>query len=154
MPRSDAQRRKARREAARQWRARHPAWELWYAAQRRARRQGLPFEITPADVIAVWPDDNHCPALRTQLIYGAGDYAPSLDRIEPKRGYVRSNIAVISARANRIKTNAKASEIAAVAQWTARQESAWSRRRRKARPGAVTHGARAPKQKWQHRWKD
>jgi hypothetical protein len=128
--RSVAEFREARRQAARRWRAKHAAWELWYAAQRRARRQGLPFEITPEDVIAVWPRDNRCPALRKTLVYGGGDFAPTLDRLEPGLGYVRSNIAVISARANRIKSNARASEIAAVGRWAREQETARSRRDR------------------------
>ena len=53
-------------------------------------------------------------------------HAPTFDRIEPRLGYVRSNIAVISASANRIKSNARASEIAALGRWAGEQETSRS----------------------------
>lgn len=41
----------------------------------------------------------------------------SLDRIVPSLGYVPGNVAVISHRANRIKSDATADELRAVADW-------------------------------------
>ena len=40
---------------------------------------------------------------------------PSIDRIDPKKGYVKDNIIVVSMRANRIKTDATVDEIRKVA---------------------------------------
>jgi hypothetical protein len=42
------------------------------------------------------------------------DNSPTLDRIDPARGYVPGNIAVLSALANRIKSNAAPAQIRAV----------------------------------------
>ena len=39
----------------------------------------------------------------------------SIDRIDPKKGYVKDNIIVVSMRDNRIKTNATVDEIRKVA---------------------------------------
>ena len=43
------------------------------------------------------------------------DLTPSIDRIDPKKGYVKDNIIVVSMRANRIKTDATVDEIKRVA---------------------------------------
>jgi hypothetical protein len=45
------------------------------------------------------------------------DGSPSLDRIDPKKGYVKGNVAVISYKANRIKQDATPEELEAVASW-------------------------------------
>ena len=42
------------------------------------------------------------------------DYAPSLDRIDPKKGYTKENTIVVSMLANRIKTDAKIEDIGKV----------------------------------------
>ena len=43
------------------------------------------------------------------------DSTASIDRIDPKKGYVKDNIIVVSMRANRIKTDATVDEIRKVA---------------------------------------
>lgn len=60
-----------------------------------------------------------CPILGINLVRGVGqrtylDSSPSLDRIIPAKGYVRGNIAVISMRANRIKSDATLDELRSV----------------------------------------
>ena len=42
------------------------------------------------------------------------DYAPSLDRIDPKKGYTKENTIVVSMLANRIKTDASIEQIGKV----------------------------------------
>ena len=44
-----------------------------------------------------------------------GKFAGWTDRIDPKKGYVKGNIIVVSMRANRIKTDATVDEIRKVA---------------------------------------
>ena len=44
-------------------------------------------------------------------------YSPSLDRIDPNRGYTKDNIIVMSYRANRIKNDATKEEIKKLAEW-------------------------------------
>lgn len=45
------------------------------------------------------------------------DNSPSLDRIDPTKGYIENNVIWISTKANRIKNNATIEEIVAVAKW-------------------------------------
>jgi hypothetical protein len=48
------------------------------------------------------------------------DNSPSLDRINPEKGYVRGNIAIISYRANRMKADGTADEHRLIAEWIRR----------------------------------
>lgn len=86
------------------------------AAKKRAKKHGLPFSITGANVII----PKECPVLGIPLDFSGGkqtDASPTLDRIIPELGYVPGNVAVISLRANRIKSNASLTEIRKVARW-------------------------------------
>ena len=88
-------------------RDKRPWWRLNILAKGRAKKQNLPFNITEQDIIEVWPKDNKCPILGTEFKSGKNnkDYLPTLDKIIPKKGYVKGNIAVISFRANQIKSD-------------------------------------------------
>src|SRR5208282_1581538 len=86
-----------------------PEHKLWINARRRSRKQGLLFTITEADIRNVWPKDNRCPVLGIELRMGEGrgpkPHSPTLDRRKPGRGYIPENIAVISCKANLIKSD-------------------------------------------------
>ncbi len=43
--------------------------------------------------------------------------SPTIDRLDPSKGYVQGNVVVISNKANRIKSNATSDEVMAVAMW-------------------------------------
>ena len=97
-----------------------PRLKLLYAARNRAKRNGLECTITVDDIVI----PELCPALGIKLEarIGAGRQnrgdiggSPSLDRIDNSKGYTPGNVAVISLRANMIKTNATAAELKAVA---------------------------------------
>jgi len=86
----------------------NPARTLFRGAKWRAGEEGCDFSLTLGDVQDVWPKDNKCPILGMILEKGIGQHqpqSPSLDRIDPTKGYVRGNIWVISYRANAIKQN-------------------------------------------------
>lgn len=86
----------------------HPEILLFKGARVRAKRWGLPFNITAADVKACIPKDGRCPITSEPFERGVGKVGPrsmTLDRVEPSRGYVRGNISVISHLANTIKQN-------------------------------------------------
>ena len=51
----------------------------------------------------------------SQLGSKNNDLTPSIDRINPKKGYIKENIIVVSMKANRIKTDATVEEIRKVA---------------------------------------
>lgn len=95
---------------------RHPVYALWSGARRRAKKAGLPFDL---DL-----DDLHipevCPVLGIPLRHGRtamGDNSPTLDRVDPRAGYTKDNVVIVSARANFIKRNASASELRAIADY-------------------------------------
>lgn len=72
---------------------------MWRSARLRARRAGLPFNITVDDIVI----PKRCPILNVPLGEVGGLHAPALDRINNKRGYVKGNVAVISKLANSMK---------------------------------------------------
>lgn len=90
---------------------------LWKAAKARATKRGLPFSITPDDVVI--PD--RCPVLGIPLVRnvsrGPSDSSPSLDRKVCELGYVPGNVIIMSWRANRIKNDGTTAEVRAIADW-------------------------------------
>ena len=98
----------------------HPLYRMLHAAKSRAKKKGVPFDLTLQDLDDVW--NECCPILGIPLVRGEGiggiqDNSPSLDKIDPELGYVKGNIAIISVRANRIKQNATVEEIEKVYLW-------------------------------------
>lgn len=76
----------------------------------RAKRLNIPFNLELADIII----PTHCPVLGLKIQTGQGYNpvnSPSLDRINPKGGYIKDNIRVISNRANLLKSNATVEEM-------------------------------------------
>lgn len=105
------------RECARRYRLNriqtNPAHELIRSAKERATRLGIPFALDVSDIQI--PDV--CPVFGTPLSRGDGSHhahSPSIDRVIPALGYVPGNVRVISRRANTIKNDATAEELAAV----------------------------------------
>jgi len=73
--------------------------------RRYAKKAGVEFTITAADL--VWP--TVCPILGLEIDYTTlgkcFPNSPSLDKVDPRQGYVPGNVAVISHRANSMKSN-------------------------------------------------
>ena len=95
-------------------------------ARGRAKRLNLPFDLTIEYIRELAFATTHCPLLgiklRWQAGYGLGLKnhphlnSPSLDRIIPDKGYVRGNVAIISMKANTMKSNASVDEIITLSQ--------------------------------------
>jgi hypothetical protein len=86
------------------------------AVRSRARRGGLPFNLTIEDIVI----PTVCPVLGITLSRGSGyrsGCSPSIDRINPSLGYVKGNIIVVSMRANEIKRDSTWPEIMKVAEF-------------------------------------
>jgi hypothetical protein len=101
-------------------RDRDPKISMLSRAKVRAARKGLPFTITLADIEAVWPQNGKCPVLNLAFMRGAASPAmasPSLERLDPQRGYEPDNIAIISFRANQLRNSATVAELEAVLTW-------------------------------------
>jgi hypothetical protein len=93
---------------------RNPESYLLYQTKTRAKKRGLPFNLTHDDVKV----PEKCPVLGYTLEInsgGAGHNSPTVDRIVPSEGYVKGNVQIISHRANTIKSDATAEELRKVA---------------------------------------
>lgn len=99
----------------------NPEFSLFVSAKARAKKYGKPFGISRKDIVI----PEVCPVLGIPLFKSGQKHSmgnsPSLDAIVPTLGYVPGNIAVISHRANTIKTNATPGELRKVADWLERQ---------------------------------
>jgi hypothetical protein len=110
------------REHHRTLRTTHPQYVLIRAAQNRARKHDVPCTIGPEDLVV----PSHCPILGIPLTFGRGklcDGSPTVDRIIPKHGYVPGNVAVISWRANCVKSAGSADEHEKIAAWIRANEA-------------------------------
>lgn len=79
--------------------------QLFKRAKERATRDNIEFSIDIEDIIV----PKFCPILGIELKVSVGkanDASPSLDKIDPKKGYVKGNIMVISRMANIMKAHA------------------------------------------------
>lgn len=92
----------------------HPALVMWQRARQRSQRLKVPFAL-PRDGLII---PSVCPVLGVPLEVGErrSECSPSLDRIDPARGYVPGNVRVLSDRANRLKGNRLLPQIAALAE--------------------------------------
>jgi hypothetical protein len=105
-------------EYQRNRRLKYPQEALVNQAKSRAKKFGLPFNLSVETM--KWP--THCPILKMELDYNKTNpgsrvirhSVPTLDRKVNELGYVLGNVFVISHRANRIKSDATATELRAV----------------------------------------
>jgi uncharacterized Zn finger protein (UPF0148 family) len=107
-----------RRQQQNERRQSHPEESLFQSARQRARRDAVEFAITVRDILI----PPCCPVLGIPLerrvgAKGPQDSSPSIDRLDPAKGYTRENIAVISIRANRIKNDANIEDLERVVAW-------------------------------------
>lgn len=78
----------------------------------RAALKDIEFNLTPEDLVI----PPNCPVLNVPFDT-SNDYTPSVDRIDPSKGYISGNIQIISNKANRMKSNATHAELLAFAKW-------------------------------------
>lgn len=79
----------------------------------RACRKGILFDLEPEDIVL--PD--HCPVFGKPFIYGDHRWTYSVDRKDPKKGYTKDNIAIISNHANMMKSTATTEEVGLLFKW-------------------------------------
>jgi hypothetical protein len=78
-----------------------------------AKSRGVAFNLRREDIHI----PRVCPALGIRLVWprklhtGRPANMPSADRVDPKRGYVKGNVRIISSRANSLKNNASLAEL-------------------------------------------
>ena len=96
--------------AARLRRYDNPIRSLLTGAKTRSKRKNIKFDIEESDIVI--PDI--CPVLGIPLIlFGPPNspHLPSIDRIDNNKGYEKNNIAIISFKANSLKSNASLNEL-------------------------------------------
>lgn len=110
-----------RREQTRRKNLQYRLRKLLQRARRRAEASGLEFNIDYSDLVV----SETCPVLGIPLGYTDGTPLAnrfSLDRTDSSKGYVKGNIAIISFRANTLKSNGTADEFDRVAAYVRFQE--------------------------------
>ena len=110
------------------FRLNNPEKTILQGARGRAKKYGIEFNLDISDIVI----PNVCPILNIPLQRGIGkgcklDSSPSLDRINPKKGYIKGNVWVISQKANAMKSNASSEELKLFAKWIIDNENFSSR---------------------------
>lgn len=86
----------------------NPYKRLLHGAKKRAKKKGIPFSITLNDIDTQL---KICPILKIPLFFttsqgnGGRSNTPSIDRVDPQKGYVPGNVRIISHAANSWKKN-------------------------------------------------
>lgn len=104
------------KERSRRYKDENKEKELWRGARDRAKKHNIPFDIDISDIII----PKYCPALGIEIFRNNRkilDSSPSVDRIIPELGYVKGNIAIISWKANKLKSNATWQDLEAISKW-------------------------------------
>lgn len=90
--------------------------EKYRAKKANAVRIGIEFTVPFGELM--FP--THCPVLGIELDYfsdGRQENSASFDKIDPNKGYVSGNVAIMSWRANRIKNDGTVDEHLRIAAW-------------------------------------
>lgn len=100
------------RELRKDYRQKNTATMLKLGAKRRAKNNGLDFELEKEDITI--PDV--CPIFKVPFEKHIR-FAASLDRVDSTKGYTKDNIQVISRLGNAMKNNASKEELLMFAEW-------------------------------------
>ena len=109
-----------KKSLAKTWRQNNIAKQLLRSAKARAKLNNLEFNLELSDIIV----PILCPVFGTLLKpndRGMSDNSPTLDRVDPNKGYIKGNIAVISWRANTLKKNGSVEEFQKLLDWMKNQ---------------------------------
>ena len=90
----------------------NPAFYLWLAAKKRSLSKNIEFNIEVEDIVV----PKICPILNIpiEILTGSHMRGSSLDRIDNNKGYIKGNVAVLSRRANRLKSDMSLEEARAI----------------------------------------
>jgi len=96
----------------------NPSYLLWRNAKSRSVQKNIYFSLEKQDIEI----PTRCPVLNLVLHRypgrrGGGPSSPTIDRIDPTKGYTKDNIHVISKRANTLKNDATPDELVMICEW-------------------------------------
>jgi hypothetical protein len=96
--------------ARRNWRSKNLVRCLFLEARSRAKRKGVEFSIEIDDIPEI---GEFCPIFGDKFPphdVRKTPFSPSIDRIDPKKGYIKGNVWIIGYRANLVKNDGTANE--------------------------------------------
>lgn len=108
-----------RAKKMRDWLNKYPEQRLRQSARQRAKKLGLPFNLSKTDIQI----PAKCPILGIELKVNSqifADNSPTLDRLIPEKGYVKGNVMVVSFKANRLRNNASLDELRKITEFYSR----------------------------------
>lgn len=108
------------RQYGKRYRNDNPDVVMFAGARQRAKTRGLEFNLERTDIVI----PTHCPVFGFEIVSGQGVgmghatyHAPSLDRIDNSKGYIKGNVQVISHLANTMKSTASPEQLKLFAEW-------------------------------------
>lgn len=121
---------KSWRRYTKAWAGQHPrrTWEsqTWSAVKRRARRSGLSFDDAAiARILADYEEDSDCPCCGSTMgvrVFAGKKRWPSVDRLDPRAGYVAGNMKIICYRCNFLKSDGTIKEFAKIIEYIRRNK--------------------------------
>lgn len=91
-----------------------PRVALLMSSKTNAKNQGVEHSLSKEDIVI----PEFCPVFAVKLIAGGRtENSMSLDRVNPLSGYIKTNVRVISWRANRLKNNASLEELERIVEY-------------------------------------
>jgi hypothetical protein len=104
------------KEKAKEYKKARQDKETLSSIKKRAKQKGLDFDLEVEDILGT-----SCPIFGVELKRGSrqgpSDFAPSVDRIDNSKGYVKGNVQVLSNLANKMKANATPEQLLQFAEW-------------------------------------
>lgn len=85
-------------------------YQIWNSIKSRAKDLGIEFSLQPSDIVI----PKRCPLLGIRICSSnkkTSFNSPSVDRLDNNKGYVKSNIWIISHKANAMKNSASLTEL-------------------------------------------
>lgn len=100
-------------------------------ARKRVKKNNLEITITSKYLYKIYPKNGNCPILGYKMVPGkrvSHKYTPTLDRVNPSRGYVKGNVIFICQLANQMKSEANYDELLKFSRWIIKNKHPLSRR--------------------------
>lgn len=88
----------------------------------RVKKHNIPFNLDLEYLWSIYPKNGRCPILGYKMIpsfgkIGGNKYSPSLDRIDPSKGYVKGNVEWVSFLANKMMSDATGKDLIRFSKW-------------------------------------
>jgi len=94
------------------------------SSKRRANSKNLPFNLTSDYLESIFPKNCICPILGYKMKVSnksLGKLSPTLDRVNPRLGYVKGNVEFVSNIANCMMTCATGKDIKKFVKWATKK---------------------------------